>query len=272
MFHNWQQILKTILEDGPENTRQQGCCLTVAPSSPFHSRCMLHSAPHWGSGISTHLCFPFFKKKNFYVQEAGAEVSFTTVVFRTYRSREWYMSKGKDVSCSYGVWSPGLSYVSTEHSVRIWSSMLSILCPLQNQVVVAAGRSSWGARLSGALHVYSLSSDWRRSLHFPVQPPPLGPSPSPGWTKYSSSGAMVKPDRGGAPGTDMLTARLPGNTVSYVWIPDDRKQQAFCISSELGTITITPSSSAWILVSLLPRKGSCLVTHSLYHCSFKKIL
>lgn len=62
MFHNWQQILKTILEDGPENTRQQGCCLTVASSSPFHSRCMLHSAPHWGSGISTRLCFPFFKK------------------------------------------------------------------------------------------------------------------------------------------------------------------------------------------------------------------
>ncbi|KAH0506714.1 Phosphatidylinositol-glycan-specific phospholipase D [Microtus ochrogaster] len=33
-------------------------------------------------------------------------------------------------------------------------------CPEEkNQVVVAAGRSSWGARLSGALHVYSLSSD-----------------------------------------------------------------------------------------------------------------
>ncbi|KAF3815369.1 hypothetical protein GH733_016751 [Mirounga leonina] len=31
----------------------------------------------------------------------------------------------------------------------------TVLCPLQNQVVVAAGRSSLGARLSGALHVYS---------------------------------------------------------------------------------------------------------------------
>lgn len=50
----------------------------------------------------------------------------------------------------------------------------------------------------------------------------------------------MKPDRGGAPGTDMLTARLPGNTVSYVWIPDDRKRQAFCISSELGTISPPP--------------------------------
>lgn len=39
------------------------------------------------------------------------------------------------------------------------SPVLSALCPPQNQVVVAAGRSSWGARLSGALHVYSLGSD-----------------------------------------------------------------------------------------------------------------
>lgn len=39
------------------------------------------------------------------------------------------------------------------------SRVLSVLCPPQNQVVVAAGRSSWGARLSGALHVYSFSSD-----------------------------------------------------------------------------------------------------------------
>lgn len=30
----------------------------------------------------------------------------------------------------------------------------------QNQVVVAAERSSLGARLAGALHVYSLDSDW----------------------------------------------------------------------------------------------------------------
>lgn len=34
-----------------------------------------------------------------------------------------------------------------------------VLCPLQNQVVIAAGRSSLGARLSGALHIYSLGPD-----------------------------------------------------------------------------------------------------------------
>lgn len=38
---------------------------------------------------------------------------------------------------------------------------------------------------------------------------------SPGWTKYSSSGA-VKADTGGTSGTDILTARLPGSMVSYV--------------------------------------------------------
>lgn len=48
----------------------------------------------------------------------------------------------------------------------------------------------------------------------------------------------MKPARSGAP--DMLTARLPGNMVSHVWIPDDGQRQALCISSELGTITITP--------------------------------
>lgn len=33
----------------------------------------------------------------------------------------------------------------------------SALCLLQNQIVIAAGRSSLGARLSGALHIYNLS-------------------------------------------------------------------------------------------------------------------
>uniref|UniRef100_A0A8C2MUK0 Phosphatidylinositol-glycan-specific phospholipase D n=1 Tax=Cricetulus griseus TaxID=10029 RepID=A0A8C2MUK0_CRIGR len=44
-------------------------------------------------------------------------------------------------------------------SSRFGSSLVSVRSKERNQVVVAAGRSSWGARLSGALHVYSLSSD-----------------------------------------------------------------------------------------------------------------
>lgn len=178
-------------------------------------------------------------------------------------------AKGKTLSSSYGVWPPWLSYASPVHSGRNLSSMLSILRPLQNQVVVAAGRSSWGARLSGALHVYSLSSDWRRSLHSPVQPLPLGPSPSPGWTKHSSSGAMVKSGRGGAPGTDTLTARWPGNAVSYVWVPDDGEQQALCIFSELGTTIITPPLLVeYLSVSCLEREQ--LPHNTFYHCSLKK--
>lgn len=100
--------------------------------------------------------FPI-KKYFFYVQEAVAEVSFTAVVFR--QIKKVVSEEREDVSCSYGVWPPWFSYASPEHSVRNLSSKMSMLCPLQNQVVVAAGRSSWGARLSGALHVYSLSSD-----------------------------------------------------------------------------------------------------------------
>lgn len=272
MFHNWQQILKTILEDGPENTRQQGCCLTVAPSSPFHSRCMLHSAPHWGSGISTHLCFPFFKKKFFMSKRQGLRSA----------SQLWFSELTDQES---GIWAKGKMWVVVMGSGHqgfpkypqstVWGfgHQCCLYCVLY--------RTKWWSLLEEVLgepgslgHFMSTASVRTEDGHsiFLFSTPPLGPSPSPGWTKYSSSGAMVKPDRGGAPGTHMLTARLPGNMVNYVWIPDDRKRQAFCISSELGTITITPSSSAWILVSLLPRKGSCLVTHSLYHCSFKKIL
>ncbi|ERE77282.1 phosphatidylinositol-glycan-specific phospholipase D-like protein [Cricetulus griseus] len=49
--------------------------------------------------------------------------------------------------------------ISPEASSRFGSSLVSVRSKERNQVVVAAGRSSWGARLSGALHVYSLSSD-----------------------------------------------------------------------------------------------------------------
>uniref|UniRef100_Q8R2H5 Phosphatidylinositol-glycan-specific phospholipase D n=1 Tax=Rattus norvegicus TaxID=10116 RepID=PHLD_RAT len=49
--------------------------------------------------------------------------------------------------------------ISPEASSRFGSSLVSVRSKERNQVVVAAGRSSWGARLSGALHVYSFSSD-----------------------------------------------------------------------------------------------------------------
>lgn len=39
---------------------------------------------------------------------------------------------------------------------------------------------------------------------------------APGWTKQSSSVSEVKPDRSETPGIDILTARLPGDKVSYV--------------------------------------------------------
>uniref|UniRef100_A0A8C2UW03 Phosphatidylinositol-glycan-specific phospholipase D n=1 Tax=Chinchilla lanigera TaxID=34839 RepID=A0A8C2UW03_CHILA len=42
-------------------------------------------------------------------------------------------------------------------SSRFGSSLISVRSKEKNQVVIAAGRSSLGARLSGALHVYSLS-------------------------------------------------------------------------------------------------------------------
>uniref|UniRef100_A0A8C8TXD7 Phosphatidylinositol-glycan-specific phospholipase D n=1 Tax=Peromyscus maniculatus bairdii TaxID=230844 RepID=A0A8C8TXD7_PERMB len=49
--------------------------------------------------------------------------------------------------------------ISPEAGSRFGSSLVSVRSKQRNQVVVAAGRSSWGARLSGALHVYSLGSD-----------------------------------------------------------------------------------------------------------------
>ncbi|XP_016071748.1 PREDICTED: phosphatidylinositol-glycan-specific phospholipase D [Miniopterus natalensis] len=49
--------------------------------------------------------------------------------------------------------------ISPEASSRFGSSMVTVRSPDKNQVVVAAGRSSLGARLSGALHVYSLGSN-----------------------------------------------------------------------------------------------------------------
>ncbi|XP_053771165.1 phosphatidylinositol-glycan-specific phospholipase D isoform X4 [Desmodus rotundus] len=48
---------------------------------------------------------------------------------------------------------------SPEASSRFGSSVVTVRSKDKNQVVVAAGRSSLGARLSGALHVYSLRSD-----------------------------------------------------------------------------------------------------------------
>ncbi|XP_017657154.1 phosphatidylinositol-glycan-specific phospholipase D isoform X2 [Nannospalax galili] len=47
--------------------------------------------------------------------------------------------------------------ISPEASSRFGSSLIAVGPKGKSQVVVAAGRSSWGARLSGALHVYSLS-------------------------------------------------------------------------------------------------------------------
>ncbi|KAM4834873.1 phosphatidylinositol-glycan-specific phospholipase D isoform 2-T2 [Thomomys bottae] len=47
--------------------------------------------------------------------------------------------------------------ISPEASSRFGSSLISVKSKEQNQVVIAAGRSSLGARLSGTLHVYSLS-------------------------------------------------------------------------------------------------------------------
>ncbi|XP_045407845.1 phosphatidylinositol-glycan-specific phospholipase D [Lemur catta] len=49
--------------------------------------------------------------------------------------------------------------ISPEASSRFGSSLVTVRSKEKNQVVVAAGRSSLGARLSGALHVYSLGSD-----------------------------------------------------------------------------------------------------------------
>ncbi|KAM9739263.1 phosphatidylinositol-glycan-specific phospholipase D isoform 2-T3 [Dama dama] len=49
--------------------------------------------------------------------------------------------------------------ISPEAGSRFGSSVITVRSKKKNQVVVAAGRSSLGARLSGALHIYSLSQD-----------------------------------------------------------------------------------------------------------------
>ncbi|XP_004693375.1 PREDICTED: phosphatidylinositol-glycan-specific phospholipase D isoform X2 [Condylura cristata] len=49
--------------------------------------------------------------------------------------------------------------ISPEASSRFGSSMITVRSKEKNQVVIGAGRSSFGARLSGALHIYSLGSD-----------------------------------------------------------------------------------------------------------------
>ncbi|XP_041626694.1 phosphatidylinositol-glycan-specific phospholipase D isoform X1 [Vulpes lagopus] len=49
--------------------------------------------------------------------------------------------------------------VSPEASSRFGSSVITVRSKDKNQVVAAAGRSSLGSRLSGALHVYSLGLD-----------------------------------------------------------------------------------------------------------------
>ncbi|XP_015418993.1 PREDICTED: phosphatidylinositol-glycan-specific phospholipase D [Myotis davidii] len=50
--------------------------------------------------------------------------------------------------------------ISPEASSRFGSGLVTVRSQDKNQVVVAAERSSLGARLAGALHVYSLDSDW----------------------------------------------------------------------------------------------------------------
>ncbi|ELK30698.1 Phosphatidylinositol-glycan-specific phospholipase D [Myotis davidii] len=55
----------------------------------------------------------------------------------------------------------GCSLDSTgQASSRFGSGLVTVRSQDKNQVVVAAERSSLGARLAGALHVYSLDSDW----------------------------------------------------------------------------------------------------------------
>ncbi|XP_055262160.1 phosphatidylinositol-glycan-specific phospholipase D isoform X3 [Moschus berezovskii] len=49
--------------------------------------------------------------------------------------------------------------ISPEAGSRFGSSVISVRSKKKNQVVIAAGRSSLGARLSGVLHIYSLGQD-----------------------------------------------------------------------------------------------------------------
>lgn len=88
----------------------------------------------------------------------------TTVVWNLTDLTKWHLNKGGEtqvVAVGYG-WHCSSVHFRAQYDVCLMEGMspvLSVLCPPQNQVVVAAGRSSWGARLSGALHVYSFSSD-----------------------------------------------------------------------------------------------------------------
>ncbi|XP_011242584.1 phosphatidylinositol-glycan-specific phospholipase D isoform X2 [Mus musculus] len=76
---------------------------------------------------------------------------YTTLGDMTGKCKSW-MTPCPEEKAQYVLTSP-------EASSRFGSSLVSVRSKGRNQVVVAAGRSSWGARLSGALHVYSFSSD-----------------------------------------------------------------------------------------------------------------
>lgn len=87
----------------------------------------------------------------------------TTVVLERNRSQKVASEQRERRSCVCGCGQHCSSvHFRAQEEVALMagvSLVRSVLCPPQNQVVVAAGRSSWGARLSGALHVYSLGSD-----------------------------------------------------------------------------------------------------------------
>lgn len=99
-----------------------------------------------------------------YVPEKGLERTSSAVVFWTYRS-----AKGVFKLKPWGLAKVLLIFIFPEHNTmpglqqelnRCYEQkMNSVLCPLQNQVVIAAGKSSLGARLSGALHIYNLGQD-----------------------------------------------------------------------------------------------------------------
>lgn len=61
-------------------------------------------------------------------------------------------------------------------------------------------------------------------------------------------------------------SQVTWNAVIYVWVPDDGEQQALCIFSELGTITITPP----LLVEYLSL--SCLERAQLPRNTFSLLL
>lgn len=179
-----------------------------------------------------------------------------------------------------GVWAALLSSVSPEHSMMSCllhggnvSWMLSILYPLQNQVVVAAGRSSWGARLSGALHVYSLSSDWRRHSTLLFCPSLLGQVISrvdkvfiqwsceawqrwDFWDRHTDSQVTWKYDQ-------LYRHQMMGSSRLYA--------SSLSFPPVFGTRTITPP------LLLEHPSLSCLercsqLLYSLYNCFFKNLL